>query len=99
MAASLPFIAGFTAAFDGIDFQVHRQLSDGNLVMNERTDVMRRKGRRESSKIRGLVARRRDDRVAHQATVMRSAGGEGLQAARGRYDDNQTSSIRTESSV
>jgi limonene-1,2-epoxide hydrolase len=38
------FIAGFRAAFDGIDFQVHRQLSDGNLVMNERTDVMRRKG-------------------------------------------------------
>jgi limonene-1,2-epoxide hydrolase len=37
------FIAGFTAAFDGIDFQVHRQVSDGNLVMNERTDVMRRK--------------------------------------------------------
>jgi limonene-1,2-epoxide hydrolase len=37
------FIAGFTAAFDGIDFQVHRQISDGNLVMNERTDVMRRK--------------------------------------------------------
>ena len=30
-------------AFDGIDFQVHRQVSDGNLVMNERTDVMRRK--------------------------------------------------------
>jgi limonene-1,2-epoxide hydrolase len=37
------FIAGFTAAFDGIDFQVHRQVSDGNIVMNERTDVMRRK--------------------------------------------------------
>jgi limonene-1,2-epoxide hydrolase len=37
------FLAGFTAAFDGIDFQVHRQVSDGNLVMNERTDVMRRK--------------------------------------------------------
>jgi limonene-1,2-epoxide hydrolase len=37
------FIAGFTAAFEGIDFQVHRQVSDGNLVMNERTDVMRRK--------------------------------------------------------
>jgi limonene-1,2-epoxide hydrolase len=36
------FIAGFTAAFEGIDFQVHRQVSDGNLVMNERTDVMRR---------------------------------------------------------
>lgn len=37
------FIAGFLAAFDGIDFQVHRQISDGNVVMNERTDVMRRK--------------------------------------------------------
>lgn len=37
------FIAGFTAAFEGIDFQVHRQVSDGNVVMNERTDVMRRK--------------------------------------------------------
>ncbi|HEV7854456.1 MAG TPA: limonene-1,2-epoxide hydrolase family protein, partial [Mycobacterium sp.] len=24
--------------------QVHRQVSDGDLVMNERTDVMRRKG-------------------------------------------------------
>jgi limonene-1,2-epoxide hydrolase len=37
------FIAGFTAGFDGIDFQVHRQVSDGNVVMNERTDIMRRK--------------------------------------------------------
>ncbi len=37
------FIAGFVAGFDGIDFQVHRQVSDGDLVMNERTDVMRRK--------------------------------------------------------
>ncbi len=37
------FIAGFLAGFDGIDFQVHRQLSQGDLVMNERTDVMRRK--------------------------------------------------------
>jgi limonene-1,2-epoxide hydrolase len=37
------FITGFTALLDGIDFQVHRQVSDGSLVMNERTDVMRRK--------------------------------------------------------
>jgi limonene-1,2-epoxide hydrolase len=37
------FIAGFTAGSDGIDFQVHRQVSDGDLVINERTDVMRRK--------------------------------------------------------
>jgi limonene-1,2-epoxide hydrolase len=38
------FIAGFLAAFDGIDFNVHRQISDGAVVMNERTDVMRSKG-------------------------------------------------------
>jgi limonene-1,2-epoxide hydrolase len=37
------FIAGFLAAFDGIDFAVHRQVSHGDLVMNERTDTMRRK--------------------------------------------------------
>ncbi|OBK73855.1 limonene-1,2-epoxide hydrolase family protein [Mycobacterium sp. 1274761.0] len=37
------FIGGFLAGFDGIDFQVHRQVSDGDVVMNERTDVMRRK--------------------------------------------------------
>jgi limonene-1,2-epoxide hydrolase len=37
------FIAEFLAAFDGIDFNVHRQVSDGAMVMNERTDVMRRK--------------------------------------------------------
>ena len=27
---------------EGIDFVVHRQIANGNLVMNERTDVMRR---------------------------------------------------------
>jgi len=37
------FIAGFVAAVDGIDFNVHRQVSHGTLVMNERTDVMHRK--------------------------------------------------------
>jgi limonene-1,2-epoxide hydrolase len=36
------FIAGFVAAFDGIDFNVHRQIGDGGLVMNERTDLLRR---------------------------------------------------------
>lgn len=35
------FIAEFTSMVDGIDFQVHRQVSSGNLVFNERTDVMR----------------------------------------------------------
>ncbi|PRC43683.1 limonene-1,2-epoxide hydrolase [Mycobacterium sp. ITM-2017-0098] len=41
------FIAEFTAMVDGIDFQVHRQVSSGNLVFNERTDVMRFKDGRE----------------------------------------------------
>jgi limonene-1,2-epoxide hydrolase len=36
------FIAGFVSAVDGIDFEVHRQISNGDLVMNERTDVIRR---------------------------------------------------------
>jgi limonene-1,2-epoxide hydrolase len=42
-AAIRDFIAGFVAAFDGIDFNVHSQICDGTLVMNERTDVLRRK--------------------------------------------------------
>jgi limonene-1,2-epoxide hydrolase len=37
------FIAGFVGMVDGIDFNVHRQVSDGSVVMNERTDVLRRK--------------------------------------------------------
>ncbi|MDG4666077.1 limonene-1,2-epoxide hydrolase family protein [Mycobacterium sp. 236(2023)] len=41
------FIAEFTSMVDGIDFQVHRQVSSGNLVFNERTDVMRFKDGRE----------------------------------------------------
>ncbi|WP_406814965.1 nuclear transport factor 2 family protein [Mycobacterium sp. M23085] len=42
-AAIKEFIEGFTAALDGIEFRIHRQLSNGRLVMNERTDVLRRK--------------------------------------------------------
>jgi limonene-1,2-epoxide hydrolase len=42
-AAIKEFIEGFLAGFDGIDFTVHRQVSEGNLVFNERTDTMRRK--------------------------------------------------------
>lgn len=36
------FLAVMLDGFDGIDFQVHRQFSQGDVVMNERTDVMRR---------------------------------------------------------
>ena len=42
-AAIKEFLTGFATGYDGIDFLVHRQLSAGNLVMNERTDVLRRK--------------------------------------------------------
>jgi len=41
------FIAEFTGMVDGIEFRVHRQVSNGNLVFNERTDVMRFKDGRE----------------------------------------------------
>ncbi|WNG86373.1 limonene-1,2-epoxide hydrolase family protein [Mycobacterium sp. ITM-2016-00317] len=41
------FIADFTGMVHGIDFQVHRQVSSGALVFNERTDVMRFKDGRE----------------------------------------------------
>ena len=37
------FLEGFLAGFDGVDFQIHRQVSHGQLVMNERTDVLRKK--------------------------------------------------------
>ncbi|MGB8388062.1 limonene-1,2-epoxide hydrolase family protein [Mycobacterium sp.] len=37
------FIENFLAQLDGIDFVIHRQVSDGNLVFNERTDIMRTK--------------------------------------------------------
>lgn len=41
------FIAEFTAMVDGIDFQVHHQVSSGTRVFNERTDLMRFKDGRE----------------------------------------------------
>lgn len=40
-AAIEQFISEFTAMCHGIDFVVHRQVSDGNVVFNERTDIMR----------------------------------------------------------
>jgi limonene-1,2-epoxide hydrolase len=36
------FLSMMLDGFEGIDFQVHRQLTQGDVVMNERTDVMRR---------------------------------------------------------
>jgi limonene-1,2-epoxide hydrolase len=42
-AAITEFLKAFVAGYDGIDFLVHRQFSVGAVVMNERTDVLRRK--------------------------------------------------------
>lgn len=42
-AAITQFLLRFAESFESIDFIVHRQISDGNVVMNERTDVLRRK--------------------------------------------------------
>lgn len=58
------FIAGFMAAFDGIDFQIHRQLDQGDVVMNERTDVMRKKGGGEVALPVMGVFEVRDGRIA-----------------------------------
>ncbi|TQM31355.1 nuclear transport factor 2 family protein [Nocardia bhagyanarayanae] len=39
------FIAGFLTTFDAIDFDIHHQVTAGNIVMNERTDTLRGNGR------------------------------------------------------
>ncbi|MCP2297317.1 limonene-1,2-epoxide hydrolase [Nocardia amikacinitolerans] len=39
------FIAGFLTTFDAIDFDIHHQVTSGNVVMNERTDTLRGNGR------------------------------------------------------
>ena len=58
------FIAGFTAMCDGIDFVVHRQVADGDLVFNERTDIMRLKnGNRVELPVTG-VFEIRDGKIA-----------------------------------
>ncbi|MDV2476061.1 SgcJ/EcaC family oxidoreductase [Rhodococcus zopfii] len=44
-AAIEEFVTGFVAAFGGIDFRIHRQVANGNVVLNERTDVFTMNGR------------------------------------------------------
>jgi limonene-1,2-epoxide hydrolase len=58
------FIDGFTVALDSIDFRIHRQLSNGLLVMNERTDVLRRKDGGEMHLPVAGVFEIRDERIA-----------------------------------
>lgn len=37
-AAIADFLHGFISAFGGIEFTIHHQAADGNVVLNERTD-------------------------------------------------------------
>lgn len=37
-------VNGWAAVIEGIDFEIHRQVSAGNVVMNERTDTLRVNG-------------------------------------------------------
>ncbi|QBJ96305.1 limonene-1,2-epoxide hydrolase [Rhodococcus sp. ABRD24] len=48
------FIEGFLAAFDGIDFQIHRQIAVDGIVMNERTDVLRGAGKEIALPVMGV---------------------------------------------
>jgi limonene-1,2-epoxide hydrolase len=67
------FIAEFLATLDGIDFIVHRQISDHGVVMHERTDVLRRKdGVEISAKMlcRSGVSRRPVSALAEHANTL-----------------------------
>lgn len=44
-AAIRDFIAGFLSTFESIEFDVHHQVAAGNIVMNERTDILRGLGK------------------------------------------------------
>ncbi|RVW02472.1 SgcJ/EcaC family oxidoreductase [Rhodococcus spongiicola] len=48
------FLEGFLAAFDGIDFQIHKQVEQGGIVMNERTDVLRGLGKETPLAVMGV---------------------------------------------
>ncbi|QCQ92932.1 limonene-1,2-epoxide hydrolase family protein [Rhodococcus sp. SGAir0479] len=53
-AAIEEFLGGFLAAFDGIDFRIHRQVEAGGIVMNERTDVLRGLGKETALPVMGV---------------------------------------------
>ncbi|MFC9898218.1 nuclear transport factor 2 family protein [Nocardia sp. NPDC127579] len=42
------FISGFLATFTAIDFDIHLQVANGPVVMNERTDTLRGKDGRDT---------------------------------------------------
>jgi len=41
-AAIVEFIGGFVSAFAGLEFRVHHQAANGNVVFSERSDVITR---------------------------------------------------------
>lgn len=48
------FLEGFLATFDGIDFQIHKQVEADGVVMNERTDVLRGLGKETPLPVMGV---------------------------------------------
>ncbi|MFD6463797.1 SgcJ/EcaC family oxidoreductase [Streptomyces roseolus] len=42
------FIGGFLTTFTAIDFEIHHQVANGAIVMNERTDTLRGKDGRDT---------------------------------------------------
>src|SRR5690606_29205327 len=85
-AAIRDFVAGFLGTFASIDFEIHRQVTSGGLVMNERTDTMRGKdGRSLALPVMGVFAVEGGLITAWRdyfdiGEVTRIAGGEGRPA-------------------
>jgi limonene-1,2-epoxide hydrolase len=53
-AAIQEFLEGFLAMFEVIDFQIHKQVESGGIVMNERTDVLRGLGKATPLPVMGV---------------------------------------------
>ncbi|MFD1812764.1 limonene-1,2-epoxide hydrolase family protein [Rhodococcus gannanensis] len=63
-AAIEDFLTGFVGQFGGIDFRVHRQVSSGSVVMNERTDVFTINGTTIELPVMGVFEITEDGRIA-----------------------------------
>ena len=57
------FIASFLGMFDEVSFVIHRQLADGDVVLNERTDTFHRNGKTVDLPVMGTFELR-DGKIA-----------------------------------
>ncbi|MFF0815643.1 limonene-1,2-epoxide hydrolase family protein [Rhodococcus sp. NPDC003318] len=58
------FLTGFVGQFGGIDFRIHRQASNGPVVMNERTDVLTMNGTTVELPVMGVFEVTEDGRIS-----------------------------------